>query len=76
MSDKNIYLDIVDNAVLGNPVDAGKSIENAINGKISDLLNTYKKDLSDGVFADEEEFDEEEFDDEEVEEEDLLDSED
>tara|TARA_Y100000389_G_scaffold198245_1_gene234398 strand:- start:4231 stop:4452 length:222 start_codon:yes stop_codon:yes gene_type:complete len=73
MSDKNIYLDIVDNAVLGNPVDAGKSIENAINGKISDLLNTYKKDLSDGVFADEEEFDDEEV---EEEDEDLLDSED
>ena len=73
MSDKNIYLDIVDNAVLGNPVDAGKSIENAINGKISDLLNTYKKDLSDGVFVDDEEFDDEEV---EEEDEDLLDSED
>lgn len=74
MSDKNIYLDIVDNAVLGNSVDAGKSIEGAINGKISDLLNTYKKDLSGEVFVDEEEFDDEEVEEEEDEE--LLDSED
>jgi len=73
MSDKNIYLDIVDNAVLGNSVDAGKSIEGAINGKISDLLNTYKKDLAGEVFVDEEEFDDEEV---EEEDEELLDSED
>ena len=72
MSDKDIYLDIVDNAVLGNSIDAGRSIESAINGKISDLLNTYKKDLSDGVFDDEEEVDDEEVE----EDEDLLDSED
>lgn len=74
MSDKNVYLDIVDNAVLGNSVDAGRSIEGVINSKISDLLNTYKKDLSDGVFADEEEFDDEEV--EEYEDEESLDSED
>jgi len=66
MSDKNIYLDIVDNAVLGNSADTGRSIESAISGKISDLLNTYKTDMSDDIFSDEEDFDEEDFDEEEI----------